>query len=103
MEEGLLNIVVCVQRVVFAEEIDCLLKDRPIKSKLKNLNPVLDGKVLRVGGRIKHSDLPKNQKHPLILPDNNHFTEILVTKLHREHLHLGVNGLLAVVRQRYWA
>lgn len=102
LEEATMNMVVCVQRVVFAEEIDCILKGKPVKGKLKNLNPVLDGKALRVGGRIRHSDLPKNQKHPLILPENNHFTEILVTNLHREHLHLGVNSLLAVVRQRYW-
>lgn len=81
-----------------------LLKGESIKSKLRNFQPVFDGdeKLLRVGGRIRKSDLPRDQRHPLILPEKHHLTEIIITALHREHLHVGQNGLLSIVRQQFW-
>ncbi|XP_052565845.1 uncharacterized protein LOC128093365 [Culex pipiens pallens] len=93
-----------VQQFVYKDEIDCIQKNRAVKGKLRNLNPMYDkdDKLLRVGGRIRNSDLPKDQKHPMILPENNHFTEILIKALHKEHLHVGLNGLLAVIRRRFW-
>lgn len=102
LDNGLKLMVKCVQHEVYAEEFKCIVKNKPIKGKLRNLNPVLDDNMLRVGGRIRHSDLPKDQKHPYILPEKNHFTEILIETIHREHLHLGLNGLLAAVRAKFW-
>ncbi|XP_058817233.1 uncharacterized protein LOC131680534 [Topomyia yanbarensis] len=102
LREALRIMVICVQRVVYVEEIHCIQKNKSVKGKLRNLNPMLDNNILRVGGRIRHSDLPKDQKHPMILPEKNHFTELLVDALHREHLHVGLNGLLAIIRQKYW-
>lgn len=96
--------VTIVQQVVYKDEIGCIQTKQSVKGKLRNLNPIYDDdeRLLRVGGRIRNSDLPKDQKHPMILPENNHFTEVLVEALHREHLHVGLNGLLAVVRQKFW-
>ncbi|XP_062713798.1 uncharacterized protein LOC109415410 [Aedes albopictus] len=102
LNNGQKLMVKCVQHEVYAEEFECIAKNKPIKGKLRNLNPVLDEDMLRVGGRIRHSDLPKDQKHPFILPERNHFTEILIETMHREHLHLGLNGLLATVRAKFW-
>ncbi|XP_062556718.1 uncharacterized protein LOC134221541 [Armigeres subalbatus] len=58
--------------------------------------------MLRVGGRLKHAQIPFHQKHPLLLPSGHHVTRNLIESLHREHLHVGQQGLLAIVRQRYW-
>lgn len=93
-----------VQFAVYEEEISCIRKNQPVKGKLRNLNPMFDEteRLLRVGGRIRHSDLPREQKHPLILPEGHHLTEILIDALHRENLHVGRNGLLAVIRRRFW-
>ncbi|XP_058840856.1 uncharacterized protein LOC131696328 [Topomyia yanbarensis] len=95
---------IVVQRKVYKNEIECFQKNVTIKGKLRNLKPIYDEneRLLRVGGRIRNSDLPEDQKHPMILPENNHFTEILIEALHLEHLHVGLNGLLAVVKQRFW-
>ncbi|GFQ94374.1 uncharacterized protein TNCT_695851 [Trichonephila clavata] len=44
----------------------------PQSSKLRFLNPFIDREgLLRVGGRISHSNVSWNQKHPLILPAGN--------------------------------
>lgn len=93
-----------VQHAVYGEEISCIRKNQPVKGKLRNLNPMFDEteRVLRVGGRIRHSDLPRDQKHPLILPERHHLTVILIDTLHLENLHVGRNGLLAVMRRGFW-
>lgn len=104
LREAELLVVRVVQFASYGEEIRCILKEHPVKGKLRNLNPVFDKveRTLRVGGRIRHSDLPREQKHPLILPEGQHLTEILIDSLHRENLHVGRNGLLSVIRSRFW-
>ncbi|KXJ68260.1 hypothetical protein RP20_CCG004693 [Aedes albopictus] len=38
----------------------------------------------------------------MIIPEKHPLTEMLIETLHREHLHLGQNGLLAVMRRYVW-
>lgn len=60
------------------------------KSKLKNLNPFLDNdELLRVGGRLKRSNLDYDFKHPIILPKGYIVTKLLITYEHRKLLHAG--------------
>jgi hypothetical protein len=43
------------------------------KSSLLSLNPFLDGnQLIRVGGRLQHSELAFDQQHPLILPKEHY-------------------------------
>ncbi|XP_053691692.1 uncharacterized protein LOC128740188 [Sabethes cyaneus] len=102
--DSLVTMVKIVQHVMYNEEIKDIRRGRRVRGKLCNLNPILDEKesVLRVGGRIRYSDLPWDQKHPMILPEKNHFTDLLVDTIHREQLHIGLNGLLAKIRQQFW-
>ncbi|XP_062717001.1 uncharacterized protein LOC134292162 [Aedes albopictus] len=102
--EAMLTLVRIVQFSTYGTDIDKLLKGKSLNSKLSNFKPIFDAdeRLLRVGGRIRNSDLPRNQRHPLILPDKNHLTEIIINALHREYLHVGQNGLLAIVRQQFW-
>ncbi|KAJ8947301.1 hypothetical protein NQ317_003027, partial [Molorchus minor] len=47
-------------------------------SKLLRLNPFLDDfGLIRVGGRIRYSELSKNKKHPVVLPQNHIFSKLL--------------------------
>ncbi|XP_038122239.1 uncharacterized protein LOC119770798 [Culex quinquefasciatus] len=75
----------------------------PKQHSWSNLAPFLgeDG-LIRVGGRLKYSAIPYDGKHQVLLPDGHHVTKILVRKLHEENFHVGQNGLLAIVRERYW-
>lgn len=57
------------------------------------MNPFLDIKGLfRVGGRLNHSNLSYEQKHPIILPSSHKLTK-----------HNGPQNLLHGVPQTYWA
>lgn len=95
--------VKAVQKEKFDEEIKCLKADKIIKGKLNKLKPLLEESgLLRVGGRLRNSDLPFNQRHPMILPEQHHLTEIIIEALHRENLHVGQNGLLAALRRSFW-
>ncbi|XP_062534640.1 uncharacterized protein LOC134203809 [Armigeres subalbatus] len=75
---SMLTMVKVVQNVVYEEEIKDINRGQPVKGKLRNLNPIYDKSegVLRVGGRIRHSDLPRDQKHPMILPEKSPFTDM---------------------------
>jgi len=60
-----------VQHVEFPAEYDCLRRKVPIKksSPLSSLNPFMDSSnMIRVGGRLDHSALSYEQKHPMVLP-----------------------------------
>ena len=73
------------------------------RSKPLRLTPFLDSQgLLRVGGRLKHAALPSWEKHPIILPRKDHFTELLIDEAHRRTLHGGTQITLAALHQRYW-
>ncbi|XP_011859792.1 PREDICTED: uncharacterized protein LOC105557214 [Vollenhovia emeryi] len=72
-------------------------------SKLIRLSPFLDAQgILRVGGRLGHAVLSYDERHPVILPDDSHFTHLIVATCHRRALHGGVQLTLSLVRQQYW-
>ncbi|OXA36635.1 Histone acetyltransferase type B catalytic subunit [Folsomia candida] len=59
-----------VQQQEFPREIHALQAGQPVnsKSKIVSFCPFLDsGGVLKVEGRLNHSDLPASQKHPILL------------------------------------
>ncbi|XP_033232027.1 uncharacterized protein LOC117183004 [Belonocnema kinseyi] len=71
-------------------------------STLIKLTPLFDGKLLRVGGRLKYSLLTYNEKHPLILPPESILTTIIIRDCHLRCLHGGVQLILGTLRQSYW-
>ena len=70
----------------------------------KRLRPVADGSgVLRVGGRLKDSDLTYEEKHPAILPKSGHVSTLLVRHYHENVCaHGGSETVLGRMRERYW-
>lgn len=67
------------------------------------LTPFMDAEgLLRVGGRLKHSVLCFDERHPVILPPRSHFTRLVIDAVHRRVLHGGVQLTLATLRRRYW-
>ena len=81
------------QAGAFAEEIKLLRSGRrlPKGNRLNNLNPFLDKEdgLLRVGGRLAHSSLSFDQKHPPILPQNSALSLLYVRHAHHQCLHGG--------------
>lgn len=71
--------------------------------RLWNLNPFLDEtNLLRVGGRLSFADINYDEKHPFILPKNNHFSNLLILHSHDHTLHGGTQLTLSNLRQNYW-
>lgn len=57
---------------------------------------------MRVGGRLKHSDLSYETKHQLIILARNLFTQLVIEHEHLKLLHAGPQATLGAVRLRYW-
>ncbi|XP_066590517.1 uncharacterized protein [Prorops nasuta] len=99
-----LRVVKIIQAAAFLNDILTLQgkKSVPSSSRLLSLAPFLDAQgILRVGGRLQHSFLSDNQKHPIILP-TNYLTELLIRHIHITTLHGGLQLTLTVLRQKYW-
>lgn len=94
-----------VQQDHFDEDLRAIKTNKVVNknSKIANLNPFVDELgLLRVGGRLKHSNLTENSKHPLIIPRDSRLTQLLIDEAHKITLHGGARLTLSTLRQRYW-
>lgn len=90
---------------MFSNELSLLKKgkDLPPKNRLISLSPYIDSSgVLRVGGRLEHSDLSFSEKHPILLCKSHPISKLIAQYLHKKHLHPGVSLLFALIRQTYY-
>ncbi|XP_077971393.1 uncharacterized protein LOC120335312 [Styela clava] len=80
----------------------CKLPTSPHSKALIKLSPFLDNDILRVGGRLRHSHLSPEQKHPIILPPHHHVTKLIIEYYHRQNGHSGTLHTLSSVREKFW-
>ena len=92
------RIVKYVQVQSFPSEVDKTV----MTSQLARLKPFKDEEVLRVGGRLKHSDLQYDAKYPIILPGKHPVTAMIIRHYHDLNGHVGSYQILAEIRQRFW-
>ncbi|XP_027849396.2 uncharacterized protein LOC114128975 [Aphis gossypii] len=93
-----------VQHIHFAEDWNCLRQNRPCTPKLRMLGAYLDldNDLIRVGGRLKNSDLPYDAKHPILLPKQSQLTILLIDYVHSLHCHPGPQTTQNILHQDYW-
>ncbi|XP_029166208.1 uncharacterized protein LOC114937014 [Nylanderia fulva] len=95
--------ITIVQGQAYPTEMRLLRENRAgdVRGPLSKLTPFIDadGKV-RVDGRLKHSLLSFNEKHPVILLHD--FTALCVIVCHRRTLHGKVQLTLRLLRQQFW-
>ena len=98
-----------LHRTLYPREVDQLTVAEGTRSRgvLKSstlcaLDPFVEDGVLRVGGRLRRTNLPYATKHPAILPRKNHITSLLIRHIHCQLGHAGRNHVLAELRQTYW-
>ena len=75
------------------------LKPFPSTSKLVGLNLFFDEGLIKVGGRIRHVNIPKERKHQIILFKDH---PLITWNVHEDNLHVGREHTLAIIRQQYW-
>ena len=104
-----LDIALCTitkisQQSSFPREYEALKNDKkiPKNSPLLSLKPFLDSGCIRVGGRVRHSFLSYNEKHPFIIAKNTVFAKSLVQQAHLRCLHGGQELTRNVLLQRFW-
>ncbi|XP_011706173.1 PREDICTED: uncharacterized protein LOC105461373 [Wasmannia auropunctata] len=104
IDQALLSLVRLVQARHYSGELEAVRKGKPLstRSLLTKLNPFLEKGVLRVGGRIKHSLLAFDERHPIILPRRSILSTLVIRSCHSRTLHGGVQQTLGLLRQRFW-
>ncbi|KOB69046.1 polyprotein [Operophtera brumata] len=71
--------------------------------KLKKLDIVKEGGLLRIRGRIDAAvGLDRDYKRPIILDSKNYLTRLLITHFHEKFNHGNHATVINEVRQRYW-
>ena len=88
----------------FQKEILPLQKGNPVpkNSTILSLEPAFTDNLLRVGGRLKSTELSL-KCHSQIIIDKNHPLAALLIKYHHEiNLHSGREQTLSSIRKKYW-
>lgn len=94
-----------VQAECFQNEILRLTKGLHLEAsnKLLSLNLFIDKEgILRVGGRLQHSNLIFNKKHQILMPNNHHVSSLIINKAHVSTLHGGHQLTINYIRDMYW-
>ena len=93
-----------IQKQAFSQELADLTKGAGIKrtSHILKLDPVLLDNLLRVGGRLRKSSQPYDNKHQIIIPKHSSIALLIIKEAHLLSGHSGRQHVLSLVRQRYW-
>ncbi|XP_029164171.1 uncharacterized protein LOC114935491 [Nylanderia fulva] len=93
-----------IQLELFENELHNLKSNKPLPthSPILSLNPFLDSDgLIRVGGRLEHSSLSFQSKHPILLA-NHTITTMIIRYTHVVSLHAGLQSTLSKLRQEFW-
>ena len=99
------HLLLAAQSESFQSEIAAIKSNKNVSksSNLKHLYPFLDEDgLLRAKGRIENSQVPHQQKHPLILKGNHAFTKLLIRMEHVRLLHGGPTQVLTSLSSKYY-
>ncbi|XP_041449058.1 uncharacterized protein LOC121404136 [Drosophila obscura] len=94
-----------VQRAHLYPEYRSLRKGNCVESSssIISLSPFIDDVgLIRVGGRLRHSTLGFDARHPIILPRDHPLTFAIIIHFHRKHHHAGPQSLLGSIRLQFW-
>ena len=101
-------VIKTVQEGTFSEEILSFQRSGQVhkRSIILSLNPfpfVDEEGLLRVGGRLKQSSLPYDEKHPIIIPKNSHIAVSIIRHYHALVKHQGRHFTEGAIRSTgFW-
>ena len=74
----------------------------PKISSLLLFKPFMLEPLIRVGGHIKHEDLPFNIKHQIIIHHKHRIANLILKDIHEKYMHAGRHHILSLSREHYW-
>jgi len=104
LDEALVSIVKSTQNLFYPELIRELKARSVVHNKgLARLCPFLDEKlIIRVGGRLRNSNLRDDRKHPILLPKNCHLALLTARYWHVYACHAGPRLMTAMIHKQFW-
>ena len=78
-----------VQSKYFPKEISALRQNYPLssKSKILKLNPMIDKfGLLRLNGRLKNAHISFDERFPIILPKNSHYSSDIYSDISASYI-----------------
>lgn len=104
LQHCLLSIIKVIQRTHFSNIFSHFHYGSEIKDRnIVKLSPFLDSQgIIRVGGRLSLSNLPFDQKHPILLPSRNNIVKLMLKLEHEKLLHAGPQTVLSNFRLKFW-
>lgn len=105
LQHAHIQIIKNLQAEVFAKELSELSSNNhsKFKPRFASLCPFIDKDgLIRVGGRLRHSEVPYSSKHPILIPQTHHITDSIIREFHIRHNHSGTQTTLHAIRQVYW-
>ncbi|XP_051169415.1 uncharacterized protein LOC127286855 [Leptopilina boulardi] len=105
LNKSLLYWVRVTQAAYFSMELNNINMDRNLPSAhpLTRLTAYIDNQgILRVGGRLRHSNFDVDYKNSMILPKQSALTTLIISEAHDRTLHGGTQLTLSHIRQRFW-
>ena len=94
------HIIQVTQQEHLIETIRAIENKIALPKDTAHLNPFLDRNgILRVGGRLQHSQLPTPEKHPVIIPKKSNITTLIIDEAHKSVYHQGRHLTLSGIIQ----
>lgn len=103
--EQSLSIAVRRNQCYYFAELIKMLKNQSLITppSLAQLAPYIDeNHIVRVGGRLRYSNVSPDAKHPIFLPRLIHLIDLIIRHYHLAFLHGGSNLVLSMLGQKFW-
>lgn len=102
LDTALLTVIRLQQQHSFQEDIKRIRRGSTLSPSLRALTPYLDGNgLVRVGGRLTHSLLDEDAKHPFLI-GKSHLARLICLYYHALAGHSGSRTCQAMIQQRFW-
>lgn len=105
LDDSIRALVIQSQRCFFTTLVYELSAGTRVSSKhLARLRPLLDPSgVIRVGGRLRHSNLDYGySKHPMLLAKQSQLSKLICHRWHKLTCHAGPRIMTALVSREFW-
>ena len=69
---------------------------------MQKLQPIEVDSIIQIGCQLEKAFVEFDVKHPIILPQNCHFSQLVIRQHHVEMGHLGTRHTWASVWKKFW-